>query len=340
MLEFRWHKIKKFNAQDEQMGEISNRLKELETLLAQQGGAQATPPNTIKVTVPRERKLQKYSGERDDKKLEDWIGDATRAIDGKTDADAVDYLVYHLEGAAKDEVRLRPATEWNTPALVMKILRACFSEQLTETQAMRTFFERRQGDRESTTDYAHAIMVLLSRVEQLSVDPLPGKDRLLRDQFVKSLNNVQLRRDTKRWVRDHPEATFQQVREEVQGWLNEDNTPARRAPVREVKAEGDEGTLCGEVRNTSAYQKIIADLVAGQKTLAEGLQKQQEALERLSNQLEKRTQQGVECYGCGKYGHFQRNCPQGRRRPNRDTRNNNPPQPPQQPALNGNSPQQ
>lgn len=71
--------------------------------------------------------------------------------------DAVEFMVYHLEGAAKDEVRLRPADKWSTPDKVLKILRACFSEQLTETQAMRKFFGRRQGDRESITDYAHAL---------------------------------------------------------------------------------------------------------------------------------------------------------------------------------------
>ncbi|KAK3711604.1 hypothetical protein QZH41_017509, partial [Actinostola sp. cb2023] len=237
------------------------------------------------------------------------------AIDGKTDADAVDYLVYHLDlGAAKDEVRLRPATEWNTPALVMKILRACFSEQLTETQAMRKFFERRQGDRESTTDYAHAIMVLLSRVEQLSVDPLPGKDRLLRDQFVESLNNVQLRRDTKRWG------------ERLSG---------------KFKAEGDEVTLCGEVRNTSAYQKIIADLVAGQKTLAEGLQKTTGGPGASLKPIRKENSTRSRVLRLWKNMDISNETAHRGGDAQTGTQgNNNPPQPPQQPALNGNSPQQ
>ena len=50
-------------------------------------------PGLITVKVPRERKLRKFAGGRDDGMLEEWIGGATRAIAGQTDADAVDFLL-------------------------------------------------------------------------------------------------------------------------------------------------------------------------------------------------------------------------------------------------------
>ena len=126
---------------EETIAALINRLKELEAKLPQQranvgGLAQPSRP-TFKVTVPREKKISKYSGARNDKLLEDWIADATRATRGQGDSDGVDFLVYHLEGAVKDEVRLRPVSEWSTPADLFKVLRTSFGEQLTANASVR-----------------------------------------------------------------------------------------------------------------------------------------------------------------------------------------------------------
>ena len=59
-------------------------------------------------------------------------------------------------------------------------------------------------------------MLLLARVERLDAAAVTDKDKLLRDQFLENLSDPQLRRDIKRWVRDHPTNTFQEIRDEVQ----------------------------------------------------------------------------------------------------------------------------
>ena len=75
---------------------------------------------------------------------------------GLADAEAVDTLLFHLEGVVKEEVKLRPTkeevklrptSEWSSPSGVFQILREALSEQLTETQARRKFFAKQQGDR-------------------------------------------------------------------------------------------------------------------------------------------------------------------------------------------------
>ena len=58
--------------------------------------------------------------------------DAERATTGQSEADAVDFLLNHLIGAARAEVCLRPAEEGTNPAAVFKILRGTFGEGLTE----------------------------------------------------------------------------------------------------------------------------------------------------------------------------------------------------------------
>ena len=155
---------------------LQDRLKQLEDQLLQlNAGGQtgATGPNasptgaqsTIRVSVPREKRFGKYGGTRDDWVLEDWIADGERAMRGQTDAEAGDTLLFHLEGVAKEEVKLRATSQWSSLPGVFRILREAFSEQLTATQARRKFFARQQVDRESAQDFVHALMVLLSRVE-------------------------------------------------------------------------------------------------------------------------------------------------------------------------------
>ena len=267
-------------ATESQLKELSEKLAALEQQLQGQTGgsgstgASNTVPYQITVKVPRERKLQKFAGSRDDHALEEWIIDTDRATTGHSETDTVDFLMYHLEGAAREEVRL--SEDRGNKAAIFKILRDTFGEGLTPTQALRKFFERRQRERGSIQDYSHALMLLLARVERLEPDSVPDKEKLLRDQFLENLRDSQLRRDIKRWARDHPTKSFQQVREEVQLWVDEESTPQRRVAVREAAAghpPSDEVT-CDELKGGADMRKEMA----GQKLLAENLQKQQKLL--------------------------------------------------------------
>ena len=105
------------------------------------------------------------------------------------------------------------------------------------------------------------------------------KDKLLRDQFLENLADPQLRRDIKRWDRDHPSKTFQEIRDEVRRSIDEDGTPLRKAVVREViTGHPTNEVTCDEVRGAADLRKVVNELVAGQKILAENLQKQQKIL--------------------------------------------------------------
>ena len=145
---------------EERLTTLTTKLKDLEMQVGQLG--EQTPPDTtaatpgpssaapaIKVSVPREKRFGKYSGARNDRVLEHWISDMQRAVRGQSDGEALDTLIFHLEGGAQEEVKLRPTSQWSSPFGVFTILREVFSEQFTETQARWKFFARRQGDHES-----------------------------------------------------------------------------------------------------------------------------------------------------------------------------------------------
>ncbi|KAK3742845.1 hypothetical protein QZH41_004523 [Actinostola sp. cb2023] len=254
----------------QKLAELQAKLDEMSQMATAGPSTQAQP--TIKVSVPRERKLRKYQGMRDDKILEDWVEDAKRAVSAMklTGADAVDFLYNSLEGAAKDEVRLRPATEWSTSDDVYQILRDTFGEKLTKTQLLQRFFGRHHKDRESIQDFSYALMTTMEQLHKAYPGAVPEGDRVLRDHFVENLRDPQLRRDLRRLTREHPTKTFHDLRDEARRSMEESHLQSRQAAIREVEAE------CNQASGFSP--KIIQDLLAGQKLLADGLEQQQKIL--------------------------------------------------------------
>ena len=172
---------------------LEQQLQNQNGLSASASDSSSANPGQITVKVPRERKLGKFAGSSDDGILEEWIGDATQAIAGQTDADGMDFLPYHLDSVAKEEVRLHPAEKRAIPATVFKVPRDCFSEGVTNTQASWKFFKKRQRNYESVCEFFHAFMLRLPWLEHL--DAAVVKDKLLRDQFLENLADPQLRRD-------------------------------------------------------------------------------------------------------------------------------------------------
>ena len=59
--------------------------------------------------------------------------------------------------------------------------------------------------------------------------------------------------------------------------MEEDPNPTRTEVARETSVEDDE-LLCTEVGGQTRHQNVIADLISGQRIIAEEMQKQQKVL--------------------------------------------------------------
>ena len=133
-----------------QLKELQEKMAALEAKFQGQPStaASSAAPSQVTVKVPRERKLRKFAGSRDDHTIEEWIVDAERATSDHPEAEAVDFILYHLEGADFEEVRLRPSDQRARKKDIFEVLRSAFGEGLNTTQAMRKFFKQRQKEQE------------------------------------------------------------------------------------------------------------------------------------------------------------------------------------------------
>ena len=111
--------------------------------------AKPAGPAVTKV-LQSKQKLRKFSGGMSDP-VKDWIADARRFITLQElkDRNAEDFILNHLEGDARNEIRYSlDETECTADELFTELFDA-FKERLTSNEALDKFIARKQGDGES-----------------------------------------------------------------------------------------------------------------------------------------------------------------------------------------------
>jgi hypothetical protein len=105
------------------------------------------------IFAPRERKLQTFSGQKDDRSVEEFIEETELLLKSRPtqDEEKVDFIISHLEGPAKEELRYHTASDKKTPGAVLKILKDVFGERST----LSDFYQCRQKEKQSLQDYSH-----------------------------------------------------------------------------------------------------------------------------------------------------------------------------------------
>lgn len=100
------------------------------------------------VYLKSDRKFPKFGGrpvKDGDPDVYEWISDMREHIQStKSKDEFVDFIMDHLTGSAKSEVKLRPLQERQTGKQILEILETVFEIKETTTQLLLKFYQRDQ----------------------------------------------------------------------------------------------------------------------------------------------------------------------------------------------------
>ncbi|XP_070174561.1 uncharacterized protein [Littorina saxatilis] len=152
--------------------------------------ASSTSPN-LTVIVPTPRKVRRFSGEDSAYTVDEFISSVSRAI--PREEDSVQFVLEHLEGAARREVR---SCGQNIESLIVlfSVLRAAFGDDRTLPEITRSFASRVQGPQEGIREYSCALSDLFSdlqKKEKSAGRPVSSQE-VLNDQFIEGLQDKNL----------------------------------------------------------------------------------------------------------------------------------------------------
>ncbi|XP_043108814.1 uncharacterized protein LOC122354622 [Puntigrus tetrazona] len=121
------------------------------------------------------------------------------------------------------EIKLQSSAIRENPEAVFEVLKDLYGGRRTFVQLQQRFYERKQKEGESLTEFSHALMSLMDAILNGNPGSVPNSDKVLRDQFVEYVQDVMLKRELKRFVREKPSSTLLEVRREALRWVEEGN---------------------------------------------------------------------------------------------------------------------
>lgn len=296
------------------------------------------------IYVPRERQITPFNGEcgSDGRSVEEFIEEVERVLRSReqTTEEQCDYILSLLRGPALEEVRLCTRGQTVTRHDLYAYLRNAFGERRSTTQLLQSFYNRKQAEGEDLRDYSHALSQILSSVVKQSPNVIPNEKSVLRDQFIEGLRDSALRRELRKVVRDKPDSSLLDVRNEAFLWEMEESRSQHTRVVRsrQVKSEVAE-TQCFAAETNHGQSSVLSDVqraVAHQEKQLAGLEKSLAELASAMAELSRRTtQQSFQepmsrakpqprftpdgepiCFRCRGVGHIAKKCPQAKRERN------------------------
>ena len=192
------------------------------------------------VVVQRERKLRRFSGSALDLSFVDWVEEARAclSVHGLEGVAAANFVLSSLQDDARIEMKCRSAEERRDVELLFQALEEVYGETLSSSQLLRHFYERRQRDGESISDFSHGLVLLLDRLNRVKPEEVSHRnnygDKMLREQFLENVRSVHLRWDLKRRVEQDPDIPFLAIRKVALSWANDVDSEAPAVTKKQV----------------------------------------------------------------------------------------------------------
>ncbi len=289
--------------------------------------------NKSYVYVPRECHISPFTGdiEKDGRTVDEFVEEVERALRARnlTPDDECDFVMSLLRGAALEEVRLRRDVDTDIATDVLTYLRESFTDRRGSAQLLQDFYSRKQKEGEDVRDFSHALAQALGRISKRAPGAVGNEKIMLRDQFVEGIRDPALRRELRQYVREKPESSMVEVREEAYLWGWEEQSGRIRTPKSRSGTCGSfsESAQCAEMKamgHNSVTLSQVMDVVTeqGRQILeltqaVKGLLTPQQGVGGLranNTRAQLRfTEDGQPiCLKCQEPGHIARNCPQKR----------------------------
>ena len=268
-----------------------------------EASASSTERGTQIMYVSRERKLPKLIGrprDVEDCDVIDWLEDIKSSIKARrmSEVDRFDFLMEHLVGEAKSEMRLRFRSDRDSEKLLLAIEESYGTTDSTTT-LKKEFYRRDQQETESFEEYSLALVRIADRIAQRDNQDEDNLATELKERLTEGVSDRHFRRELRRLSLDEPELTFWAFRARATKWLGDDTTK-----------QGKRVTTVNEVGQTTASLK---DKLEKQQAQLDEIEKKLDMLVSGQQYQKKKswnTQPGVRlCYSCGSPDHMIRDCP-------------------------------
>lgn len=166
------------------------------------------------------------------------------------------------------------------PSDLFSYLREAFREKRTTPQLLHALYARRQLDGEDLRDFSHALSQLLNSALQQSPRAVADPPLALRDQFIEGVRDSTLRRELRRLIREKPESSLFDVRDEALMWTLEDR-PRSTNVVRNRNLVCGGPDECSE--KATPYSSAQTDLATTLQEVVKIITQQGKAIGELTN---------------------------------------------------------
>jgi len=282
-------------ASNDRVRELEEELRQKQAALDAATAAATAAAQSQTVVMRREFRLAKFSGDGEPE-IDEWAADVERALAAArlNPDEQVVFVLEHITGTAKREIRLRPSYLTSTVSQILDILKSRFGAVTGPYEdVIESFFGKKQGPRETLQEFSLALAAMMERVKLEDSGMAATADSLLKKRFVAGMRDQTHAPLLKTLMAENPRASFWEFRETAIHTLG--GYQMSHPSIREAVVQQQHQT-----RRVTEEEVSLKDVMRL-------LKKQQEQLDSLlANRKRQRpatTTFRGRCYDCGVVGH-------------------------------------